>query len=195
MWTWSYIHSIFWYKNLTYDIELPPSGNKFGFNLLDDEYSTIPYATDTIPNSPVGCQLTTQYKKNMWVVAINGEDPITYQGAMDEINSHQTPHWESKFKIIICRSKSYQSTYLEDISSIFDQVWSVVSHLEVSLPEKKSPKEHFWSFKSSSETIMEGRFICEILQEPTFKPSFESYSNKISPWNNKGTPFIHCSKY
>ena len=39
---------------ITYDIELPPSGKKIGFNLVDDEYFTIPYITDTIPNSPAG---------------------------------------------------------------------------------------------------------------------------------------------
>ena len=46
-------------------MELPPSGNKVGFNLLDDEYFTIPYITDTIPNSPAGHQLPTQDKWNM----------------------------------------------------------------------------------------------------------------------------------
>ena len=35
---------------ITYDIELPTSGKKIGFNLLDDEDFTIPYITDTIPN-------------------------------------------------------------------------------------------------------------------------------------------------
>ena len=33
---------------ITYDIELPLSGKKIVFNLLDDEYFTIPYITDTI---------------------------------------------------------------------------------------------------------------------------------------------------
>ena len=37
-------------KIITYDIELPPSGKKVGFNLLDDEDFTVPYITDTIPN-------------------------------------------------------------------------------------------------------------------------------------------------
>ena len=37
---------------ITYDVELPPSGKKTGFNLLDDEYFTIPYITDIIPKSP-----------------------------------------------------------------------------------------------------------------------------------------------
>ena len=39
-------------KIITFDIELPPSGMKIGFNLLDDEDFTIPYITDTILNSP-----------------------------------------------------------------------------------------------------------------------------------------------
>ena len=42
---------------ITYDIELPPSGKKIGFNLLDDGDFTIPYITDTIPNYPAVNQL------------------------------------------------------------------------------------------------------------------------------------------
>ena len=57
---------------ITYDIELPPSGMIF-FNLLDDEYFTIPYITDTIPNSPASHKLPSRAKRNVWIVAINGE--------------------------------------------------------------------------------------------------------------------------
>ena len=39
---------------LTYEIKLPPTGKKISFNLLGGEYFTIPYVTDTIPNSPAG---------------------------------------------------------------------------------------------------------------------------------------------
>ena len=49
---------------IRYEIELPPSGNKIGFNLLDDEDFTIPYLIDTIPNSPAGHQLPTQAYKH-----------------------------------------------------------------------------------------------------------------------------------
>ena len=76
---------------ITYDIELPPSGNKIGFNLLDDEDFTIPYITDTIHNSPAVHQLPSQAKRNLWIVAINGEEPITSQGVLDEPNSNKTP--------------------------------------------------------------------------------------------------------
>ena len=46
-------------KIITYEIELPPSGERIAFNLLGDEDFTIPYVTDTIPNSPAGYQLPT----------------------------------------------------------------------------------------------------------------------------------------
>ena len=45
-------------KLITYEIELPPSGRKVGFNLLDDEDFIIPYITDTIVNSTFGYKLT-----------------------------------------------------------------------------------------------------------------------------------------
>ena len=100
---------------LTYEIELPPAGKKFGFNLLDDEYFTVPYVTDTTLNSPDGYKLTTQEKKKVWIIYINVESPITYQGALDEINLHQTPRGKSKVNISLCRRKIYQRTDIEEI--------------------------------------------------------------------------------
>ena len=50
---------------IIYEIELPPSENKVCFNLLDDEYFTIRYITDTIPNSSAGRQLPTQSKPDV----------------------------------------------------------------------------------------------------------------------------------
>ena len=78
-------------KILTYEIELPPTEKKIGFNLLDDEYFTIPYVTDTTPNSPAGYQLSAQTKKHVWIIANNREEPITAQGALEQLNCHQTP--------------------------------------------------------------------------------------------------------
>ena len=72
----------------------------------------------------------------MWTVAINGEEPITYQGVLDELNRHQSPRVKSNIKISLCRRNSYQSTDLKEICSRFDQVRPVISHLEVSLPKK-----------------------------------------------------------
>ena len=76
---------------ITYEIELPTSGKKVGFNLLDDEDFKITCITDTIPNSRAGHQLPSQDKRNLWIVAINGEEPIISQGVLYELNRHQTP--------------------------------------------------------------------------------------------------------
>ena len=132
-----------------------PSGKKIGFNLLDDEDFTIPYITDTIHNSPAGHQLPYQAKQYVCIVAINGEEPITAQCVLDELNRHQTPRGKSNIKISLCRRKSYQRTYLEEICSRFDQVRPVVSHLQVLLPKKPltpnnlgdalgGPQRQFW---------------------------------------------------
>ena len=48
---------------ITCEIKLPPSGNIIGFSLLSDEYFTIYFTVDTIPNSPAGHQLPTQANK------------------------------------------------------------------------------------------------------------------------------------
>ena len=64
---------------------------KFGFNLLDDEDFTILYIADTIPDSLAGHKLLSLAKIYVWIVAINVEKPITAQGVLDELNSHQTP--------------------------------------------------------------------------------------------------------
>ena len=111
---------------LTYEIELPPAGNKIGFHLLDYEYFTIPYVTDKIPNLTDDHQLTTQAKKNLCIIYINGDRPITDQGALDEINIHQTQRGKYKVNISLCRRKSYQRTDSEDICYRFDKVRPVV---------------------------------------------------------------------
>ena len=56
---------------LIHEIELPPSGKKVGFNLLNDEDITIPYVIDTIPNSPAGHQIKNQAEKTVRIIAIN----------------------------------------------------------------------------------------------------------------------------
>ena len=74
----------------------------------------------------------------MWIIYINGEEPITDKGALDELNRHQTTRGKSKVDISLRRRNRYQRTDLEEIFSIFDQVRYVVSHLEVRLPKKPS---------------------------------------------------------
>ena len=76
---------------ITYEIGLPPYGKKLGFNLLDDEDFTILYITYKIPNSPAGHQLPTQAKLKFRIIDINGQEPISAQGSLDELNCHKTP--------------------------------------------------------------------------------------------------------
>ena len=96
---------------------------------MDDEDFKTPYITDTISNPPAVHQLLTKAKRNVWIVAINEGVPITFQGTLDELNCHQTPHGKSKVNISLYIMKIYQRTDLEEIRYIFDQVIPVVSHI------------------------------------------------------------------
>ena len=40
---------------------------------MDDEEFTIPYITDKTPKFPAGNQLTTQAKRNVWIIDTNEE--------------------------------------------------------------------------------------------------------------------------
>ena len=91
---------------ITYGIELASSGKKIGFNLLDDEDFTIQYITDEIPDSPADHQLTPYTKRNLCIIAINGEETITDQGIINELNIYQNPREKSNIKISICIRKS-----------------------------------------------------------------------------------------
>ena len=51
----------------------------------------------------------------MLEVDVNGEEPNINQGALDELNCHQSPRVNYKVKISICRRKRYQIIDLEDI--------------------------------------------------------------------------------
>ena len=72
----------------------------------------------------------------MWIIAINGEDIITDQDPLDELQHHHNQRGKYKVKISIFRSKSYQRTDIEYIRLIFDQVITVFSNIEVSLTDK-----------------------------------------------------------
>ena len=72
----------------------------------------------------------------MWIIAINGEEPITSQGILDELNNHQNQRGIYRVNISLRRRKIYHRIDLGYICSRFDQFRPVVSHLGVCLPEK-----------------------------------------------------------
>ena len=101
-------------------LSYPPLEGKLVFNLLHDEDFTILYITDTIQNPPASHQLLTKAKLNMWIISINGEEPITYQGELDELNSHKNTRGKSKVKISLCRRNIY---YIIATNLIKSDLW------------------------------------------------------------------------
>ena len=122
---------------------------------MDDYYFTIQYILDVIPKSPAGHKIPAQAKNNIRIITINVEDTITAKDTIYELKHCHNQCGKYKVKIILSRNKIYQRTYIEEIRSIFYQVWPVVSHIEICLPENfktpknigealKGPKRKFW---------------------------------------------------
>ena len=82
----------------------------------------------------------------MWILAINGEENITAQGALHELYRHQYTRVKSKVCISLIVMKSYQKTDLEEICSISDQFRPVISHLEFHLPKKPTTPKNIGGF-------------------------------------------------
>ena len=49
---------------------------KIGLNLMYYDDFNITYILDTIPNTPAGPQLPYQSNNDVWIVEINGEEPV-----------------------------------------------------------------------------------------------------------------------
>ena len=84
---------------ITYEIELTISGKKIGHNLLDDDDFKMTFIIDKIPNSPSGHQFLTQANNHMWIVYIDREEPITANGALDELYIYHTQPLKPKVNI------------------------------------------------------------------------------------------------
>ena len=72
---------------------------------MDYDDFTIPYIIDTVPNSPEGNQLPTKYKK-LNILDVNGEDPISTKGGLENLKCYQTQHVKPKVNLIFFRRKS-----------------------------------------------------------------------------------------
>ena len=125
----------------------------------------------------------------MWIIDINVKEPITYQGALYELNCHQTPRRKSKFNISLCRRKSYQRTYLEDICSIFDQVRHMVLHFEVRLPNKHpTPKNIGEGLKGHQRQFWKESLFVHYDNNRNVNPLLDTIPIKPLP---EGTKVIH----
>ena len=95
---------------ISYEIELPPEGKKICLNFMDDNEFTTPYIIETINNLTTYHQFPTQDNKNVWIISINREDPITTKGETDKLEQHQAQSRNSKVNISLCRKNIYQRT-------------------------------------------------------------------------------------
>ena len=61
----------------TYEIDLPLHATDIGMEIYDDEYFNIPVLKKCIPDTPACLEIPASSRRNMFIVSINNEEPIT----------------------------------------------------------------------------------------------------------------------
>ena len=119
----------------TYNLTLPIHATTIGFEIYDDTYFNIPYIHKIIPDTPAYEQIPSIHRRNMFIISINDEEPITSTFAIDLLQPRRLrSHASLTFKIQITKRQSSNRTRQQELRSTFDQVRPVIAATATNSP-------------------------------------------------------------
>jgi len=138
----------------TYQVDIPPQGQRFYIQVGDDSDFHIPYLDKLFRESPWLRTLPPFARRNMWIVSINAEEPIMGTTFIDIIKSLQHATETTTAELILAKRDPTAVTSYQGHRAIFDQMRPIISHM-ASLPIKptvqsnigtalKSPDRYHW---------------------------------------------------
>eukprot|EP00978_Attheya_sp_CCMP212_P016076 scaffold41833_cov35-Attheya_sp.AAC.4 len=138
----------------TYQVDIPPQGQRFYIQVRDDIDFYIPYLDKLFRESPWLRTLPPTTRRNMWIVSINAEEPIMGANFIDIIKLLQHPTETTTAERILAKRDPTAVTSYQGHRAIFDQMRPIISHM-TSLPMKptvqsnigtalKSPDRYHW---------------------------------------------------
>eukprot|EP00978_Attheya_sp_CCMP212_P001981 scaffold4085_cov33-Attheya_sp.AAC.2 len=113
----------------SFKISIPPKGRRFFIQVGDDQEYHIPFIDQVYVDSPWFNELPPSAQRNMWIVAINDEEPIMGTSFIDYLHHLQDPVEICHATLILARRTSHTSTNFQELQSQFDQMRPVISHL------------------------------------------------------------------
>ena len=143
------------YHLVDMSIEKPPH---FGIDIKFDDAFGLPIIHNIHPNSSFFNHLPVRYRRNIWIVSIENEEPITPSAAYDAIQENIT-NGNPIVTFLITKRQLPQRTSLQSLRAQFDQFPRIhkQSHLQskpsssyaVSLPTKPSTPSNINDIKNS----------------------------------------------
>lgn len=107
---------------LSFKFKIPTYPTTVGIEILDDVTLNLPYIKSCVYNSVAYRNIPSKFRRNMFLININGESPITSQFAYDLIKEIQkSPVKELELDLVI-RDTPIKVTSLEVTRAMFDQL-------------------------------------------------------------------------
>lgn len=104
----------------TVTLPIPAYPVPLNISLKDDKIFNMPILCKLRNRHPWRNHLPTEYLNNVWILAIDNEEPITASGAIDTLNFLRKNH-RTTCIIQFHKRQTYSGTLLNDCRSLFDQ--------------------------------------------------------------------------
>jgi hypothetical protein len=89
--------------------------------LSSDEAYHLPFLVNTVSNSVFACSLPPNFRRNIYILTIGSQDPVTIDQVLDAFHLYQVPNATSEVAIWIIKSNNEPRTYLEEQPTMFNQ--------------------------------------------------------------------------
>jgi hypothetical protein len=124
----------------TYEIDLPLHATDIGMEIYDDEYFNIPVLKKCIPDTPAYLEIPASNRRNMFIVSINNEEPITSGFALELLSPRRLRSQDGiKIKVQLVKRISSARSKLQELRSTFDQVRPIIAATSTTPTTTPSP--------------------------------------------------------
>jgi hypothetical protein len=145
-----------------FQISIPPKGRKFHIQVGDDQEYHIPFLDRVYVDSPWFNEIPPSARRNMWIVAINDEEPIMGTSFIDYLHHLQDPVEVRFATLILARRTCNTMTNFQELRSQFDQMRPVISHL-ASFPKRPTKYSNIGEcLKSAERSCWKEALFCSI---------------------------------
>jgi hypothetical protein len=103
-------------------VQLPPVGSPLKIKVSFDEAYHLPFIVSTVPASVFACSIPPTFWRNIYMLVIGSQDPVTIDEVLEAFHSYQVPNSTSEADLWIVKRNNVPRTELEEQRTMFDQV-------------------------------------------------------------------------
>jgi hypothetical protein len=103
-------------------VQLPPTRSPLEIRLSFDEAYHLPFLVRNVPDSVFYCSLPPIFHRNIYILALESQAPVTIDEVLDACRSYQVPNATSDVDLWIVKRNTTPRTDLQEQRTISNQV-------------------------------------------------------------------------